>query len=323
MTEATKWAESRLKLQISDSTTAEYKRVFMRLATENRLPGGDNGRTRAVERAAMRHGLAKRIVSLDKLGGHEDLIASMYSIAKRIDSEAKSTQKEYKNRLFSEHKNVQKRHTKRRSLRGLPSDWREQLVKAAAGSKYDKAVQVMAACGCRPAELAKGVEIRRNGDVVIIKITGAKVSENTGGGQAWREISLVATHPLLEGLVIPGKYSVPNARAIENAVEHFARVLWPRRAEPISAYSLRHAAASDFKAAGLDKTEVAAALGHQSTATMSRYGSANRTGKGGLALIGATAAKEVRQPAKGARARPRTKKMVNGVQKKPKPLFEI
>lgn len=300
--DAKKWAASRVAKKVSQSTRQEYLRVIERLKATGKRPGeSSNGRTRAVERAAYRWYAAHRIAALLE-AGNDAQATKFWESVQRIDRAAERAKKSYD--AGETQPNAQKRHTKRRSLRGLPPDWREQLVNAAAGSKYADQVRVMALCGCRPAELEKGVLIRRDGDEIVIGIEGAKVSKRTGGGQSWRELRIAADHPLAAGLQ-DGQYRVPNAKAIENAIEHFATKLWPRRTERISAYSLRHAAASDYKAAGLDQPAVAAALGHASTATMDRYGSASAGGKGGLTLKSAQAAQKVREPGRGARAKPR------------------
>ncbi len=301
--DARKWAENRLAKKISKSTAQEYERVFKRLRATQSFPGSsNNGRTRAVERAAYRFFAAQRIMTLLDAGQHEKVLR-LWSRLKQIEQQAGKAKAAYSAGQIQP--NAQKRHTKRRSLRGLPADWRLQLVEAGKDSRYASQIRVMALCGCRPEELARGVVVQRDGDELIITIQGAKVSDRTGGGQPWRKIRIAADHPLV-GDLCDGEYKVPTPRAIENAVDHFATKLWPRRAEKISAYSLRHAAASDFKAAGLDPTEVAAALGHASTATMDRYGSANAGGKGGLKLKSTEAARKVREPARGARSRPRT-----------------
>jgi integrase len=300
--DAKKWADTRVAKRVSKSTATEYMRVIERIKANGTWPGSStNGRTRAVERAAYRWYAAHRLVELIQAGEHKKA-TQIWSAVQRIDREAQKAKADYE--AGSVQPNAQIRRTKRRSLRGLPPDWREQLVHASARSRYALQIQVMTLCGCRPEELAKGVLIRREGDELVIGIEGAKVSKRTGGGQPWRELRIAADHPLATGLP-DGKYSVPNAKAIENAIDHYGKKLWPRRAEPISAYSLRHAAASDFKAAGLAQVEVAAALGHASTATMERYGTANGSGKGGLKLKSTEAARAVREPTRGARAKPR------------------
>jgi len=301
--DAKKWAEERVAKEVSQSTAKEYQRVIERLRASGTWPGSSaNGRTRAVERAAYRWYAAHLLLRLIEAGRNEKA-TQIWSAVQRIDRESRKAKSDYE--AGETKPNVQTRHTKRRSLRGMPSDWREQLANAASGSKYGDHIRVMALCGCRPAELAKGVLIKHEGDELVIGIEGAKVSRRTGGGQSWRELRIAADHPLAAGLQ-DGKYSVPNAKAIENAIDHYGKKLWPRRTEKISAYSLRHAAASDYKATELDQPAIAAALGHASTATMDRYGSASAGGKGGLTLKSAQAAKKVREPARGARAKPRS-----------------
>jgi integrase len=254
-----------------------------------------NRNTRSYERSAYRFWAASEI--LEHHATKPEYAVSLYQIIKKVDAKALGTQM-LAETLMRQVANddtyrsiTQERESKRKSLTGLKNDWRQKLLAAAAGSKYASQIQVMIVCGCRPAEMEKGIQVERLDGICRITIEGAKVSENMGSGQIWRTIDIQDNHPLLIGLA-SDKYQA-SARAIENAVEHFASKLWPSRKEKVSAYTLRHAAATDFKCSGLSKVEIAAALGHQSTATMSFYGTANKR-NGGLMLVSVTAATVVR-----------------------------
>lgn len=291
-----RWVSERIGRAVSASTAAEYARVYERLMREGRRAGSsENGRTRAVERSAYRYHAARRLDALLKSGDLREA-AKVWSELNAVEREAREARQAYEKRLEAGERpaSTQQRQTKRTSLRGLPSDWREQLVSAAQKSRYAKQLQVMALCGCRPAELARGVIVTRsqNGDLVL-RIEGAKVSARTGGGQSWREVTIDADHPLAAGLD-DGRYAVPTAKAIEEAVSHFAKRLWPGKKSAISAYSLRHAFASDVKASEVEIEAQAQALGHASTATMQRYGTASGRGKGGLTVKRVSAEKEPR-----------------------------
>lgn len=54
-----------------------------------------------------------------------------------------------------------KRISKRKALRGLPADWRQQICQRARSGKYGLAMLVAALTGCRPAELGAGVAVWR------------------------------------------------------------------------------------------------------------------------------------------------------------------
>lgn len=291
-----RWVSERMGRAVSASTAAEYARVYERLVRDGRRAGSsENGRTRSVERSAYRYHAARRLDALLKSGDVREA-AKIWSELNAIEREAREARQAYEKRLEAGEKppSTQQRHTKRVSLRGMPSDWREQLVSAAKESRYAKEIQVIALCGCRPAELVRGVTVTRSasGDLVL-RIEGAKVSERTGGGQSWREVTIDADHPLAVGLE-DGRYAVPKAKAIEEAVAHFAKRLWPGKKAAISAYSLRHAFASDVKASEVEIEAQAQALGHASTATMQRYGTTSGRGKGGLTVRRVSAEKEPR-----------------------------
>lgn len=296
---AINWAKERLSSPPSLETQRQYKKVVARLMNLNRNPadGVSSRNTRSVERSACRFYAAT--VILEKYEHDPQYAENIYAWISKIDTQALSDQLLANNKVHERSVNKEKcsmrqvRQSKRKSLVGLESDWRQKLLKAVEGSKYAKQIQLMMVCGCRPVEMAKGIQVERDNGVFRITIQGAKISDWTAGGQEIRVLDIAEDHPLLVGLE-SGDYQA-SARGIENAVEHFALKLWPFRKEKVSAYTLRHAAATDFKSGGLSRQEVAAALGHQSIATMSHYGTSNRT-KGGLNLVAVTATNPVRVP---------------------------
>lgn len=182
------------------------------------------------------------------------------------------------------------RRTKRKTGPGLPDDWREQL--AARLPNWRQAYLVAAVTGCRPAELAKGVELRVREGQLQASIIGAKVGEYAGQPLRSMRWTLPNASPLVEQLaeavlanageltVSLGNRNTNPARAFSDAIREAAKRAWPGRKLSITAYSLRHAAASDLKSSGLGETAVSQALGHASLSTKSTYGRAARTQKG-------------------------------------------
>ena len=295
--EAIIWATKRLEVPPCRNTQHQYRRVVELLNKQGRLPGIGklNRNTRSHERSAYRFWAATEIIASHE--SNPDYASNLYKNILKVDAKALATQllaqtlmckAANDDGIFSA---TQERNSKRKSLIGLKSDWRQKLLAISTGSKYANQIQVAMVCGCRPAEMQKGILVERLAGICRITILGAKVSVKAGSGQLWRIVEIADDHPLLDGLEA-GRYQA-SARGIENAVEHFALKLWPRREQKISAYTLRHAAATDFKSSGLTKIQVAAALGHQSTATMSFYGTSNRRG-GGLSLVAVSAANVVR-----------------------------
>jgi len=137
------------------------------------------------------------------------------------------------------------------------------------------AVIVAKYTGARPVEF-KNIVIQ--GDRVVIE--GAKKNEDGTRG-ADREIVLdpralemvKASLPYLQGEGVTGR--------VQDRISAAGRRLWPQRKAVPSLYSWRHQLGSDLKASGLDRAEIGYIMGHQSTASVDRYGN-RKTGGGGV-----------------------------------------
>lgn len=179
-------------------------------------------------------------------------------------------------------KKIIKRKSKRRQSH-LPDDWRERLV--ARLPRWKSSFLVAAVTGCRPAELLKGVELLLDGDVLIAVIFGAKLGANSG--QHWRElywdlnqisntlIIQLANIVRLDGgsvTISLGNENKNPRRAFSDAIRSAARREWPNVKETVTAYSLRHRAATDSKSSELSSSETSALLGHCVIDTKSSYG---------------------------------------------------
>ncbi|MDP3672670.1 MAG: site-specific integrase [Telluria sp.] len=172
------------------------------------------------------------------------------------------------------------RKSKRRSLRALPSDFREQMHDALKTSMYRLPFLVAAVTGCRPEELQTGVTVELDDTHITMTIAGAKV-KGTTQGQAWRKIGYDADtqHPLVRELV--DELSARQVRELNinvnskvnftSALRRAGRRLWPQNKVDVTGYSLRHAAASNWKEF-LSPHEVSQALGHCVDKTSSTYG---------------------------------------------------
>ena len=181
-------------------------------------------------------------------------------------------------------------------------DWRA-LVWArlvAVKSPWLDHAAIAALTGARPDEL-RTAQVRRTATGIEIGITGAKVSETKGqpwrlfalrddGSDEYRHIAAMASKAwrpvgLPDGVTdYPDAFSAALARA-------GAQVL--PGAERLSGYVYRHAFASDLKADGATKEQIAQALGHAVTKTQDAYGRAIG-GKAGRRLLAVSAAREVR-----------------------------
>jgi integrase len=183
------------------------------------------------------------------------------------------------------------RSSKKRSLTGLPPNWRE-LVAEAVDGQFRNAVLVALLTGCRPAELEKGVLIERIKGGLYATIQGAKVKENAGQKQRRFRI---ADHPITNMLmrvmdesdetrdVMPVK--VEHGNSVTTHMREIGKKLWPKKKQSITVYTARHAMAADCKAAiadGADPDLVSKVLGHIVDKTASYYGA--RFQSGGISM---------------------------------------
>lgn len=192
-----------------------------------------------------------------------------------------------------------KRKTKAQGIMRLPIAWQQTLVERMPN--YREAVAVAAITGCRPAELERGIEIAITDDTLIVLVRGAKVTERAG--QPWRQFAweLPCESRLVTLLAEAAKTSggsktvrVSSSLNFSTAIRDAGDRVWPKHRPRLTAYSLRHAAASEFKKAWGDADQVSQALGHCASDTRGSYGRA-RFSKSGAVPSAVDAARSVRQ----------------------------
>lgn len=211
---------------------------------------------------------------------------------------------------------LQPTHSKR-AVGRLPLGWKTKLLGSVPRtSKYKLHIAAMSMCGCRPSEFENGVLVTKiNEDTYKFEIEGKKTGERTKNGktfttgQSIRTITISRTDYLdKHGYAIPdffvldramkGQTSVElmaKATAIRDVVINASNKAFPDLANKPTAYSFRHAFASDLKGMnGIDSEETAAALGHASTKTQGCYGY-GKSGGGGFACK-SEAADRIRTP---------------------------
>lgn len=231
---------------------------------------------------------------------------------------------------------IQSTHSKR-AVGRLPWDWKTRLLGGVPkASQYKAHVAAMAMCGCRPSEFENGVLVTKLDDdtyqfVIAGKKTGTRTKDGKtfATGQSLRTITISRTDTLdKNGGVIPdffvldralkGQTSVElmaKAVAIRDVVINASKKAFPDLENKPTAYSFRHAFASELKAMnGVDSEETAAALGHASTKTQGCYGY-GRTGGGGFACQ-TVAADRIRTPHLS-----RVESLKQSKAKKVKPIF--
>lgn len=167
-----------------------------------------------------------------------------------------------------------RRSSKRASLRGLPDDWRQRVV-AEASQELKQAILLMAATGVRPSEVEKGVEVTPVLGGVRVIVRGSKIDRNHG-----QPIRMFEVYSELAVALAQEKsqiIKVQRANQLSVEIGRLGRRLFgAHRQENVSAYSLRHAFASDLKAAEIPGDEISALLGHAVADTKKHYGSSRQ-----------------------------------------------
>ncbi|MER1939338.1 site-specific integrase [Castellaniella sp. FW104-16D08] len=180
-----------------------------------------------------------------------------------------------------------KRISKRKALRGLPADWRQQICQRARNGKYGLAMLVAALTGCRPAELAFGVVVWRERypeDQIVFRVKGAKVNDRQG--QPYRLIAYRAndSHPLVQaitgeldasGSAAPVTVQIEHVGNFTVEIRRLAECLWPKHPHAVTAYCFRHQWAADMKRTHAGDV-VSQGLGHVSAKTRRYYGQARQ-----------------------------------------------
>lgn len=171
------------------------------------------------------------------------------------------------------------RISKRRSLRGLPNDWREQMIAGAINPKMSAALLLLAATGVRPSEVENGVSVIPVTGGVRVAVRGTKTDR--GHGQPLRVFKVISTLAEKLGALGAQTIKIDSANRISSLAGRLGRKLFGHtRACKVSAYSFRHMFASELKASQISGLDVSAILGHSVSDTKKSYGCAKqgRTG---------------------------------------------
>ncbi|MCA1771934.1 MAG: tyrosine-type recombinase/integrase [Halomonas sp.] len=191
--------------------------------------------------------------------------------------------------------------SKRRTLRGLPGDWRDQIQAQLTRSKYSDAANVLHLSGCRPSELKKGVRLYEENGAYCLQIKGSKQSDISESGQFRRVIKYEKETPqaqeirtMLEQKGGEHTVKIESPESFQKTYKTAAVKALGKKGSRISPYSARHQFSADLKAHGYDKATIAAAMGHQSDRSQGQYGTGSQgTGSNGMS---ATASQEIRTP---------------------------
>lgn len=163
------------------------------------------------------------------------------------------------------------RVSKRRSLSGLPVDWREQLIDAAIDPKMGEVLLLLAATGIRPSEVEKGVTIEPIEGGVRVIVRGTKTDREHG--QKLRVFDVFSKLAERLGGLGAQLIKVDHANRISSQAGRLGRKIFGQtRVCTVSAYSFRHQFASELKASQASSADVSAILGHSASDTKQSYG---------------------------------------------------
>ena len=164
-------------------------------------------------------------------------------------------------------------------LKGLPNDWREQMLRGLTGSNstFIQAVIFLSALGCRPCELANARVISLEDDTLLLTVQSAK---SLGGDVPVTRGAVFSCHPNLSRLLLiaaaPDIVDLPFAKIstkqVENLLRRTSLKVFPRTLPPLSASAFRNQQASDLKKSGVSAIDIALFLGHKTTRQQKKYG---------------------------------------------------
>ncbi|HEU4460886.1 MAG TPA: hypothetical protein VFR90_17325 [Methylibium sp.] len=237
----------------------------------------------------------------DDREGHDLLIEWLVWLANVLASTPEGPPEKFK----GDGRSKRSVRSKSASIRGLPSDWREQFASKQQGD-FKLLVLIEAVTGCRPVELKNGVVAELTTDGAIsFRITGAKLSKFAG--QPWRALTVHANHGparllademgehgsrldsnVLFGPMLVNTYCTQVARAMKKVFP------LTKSTRKLSAYSLRHQVKTDLLACGLSRETLAKGLGHATTKSASYYGGGVQGGSGAVKPRSVEAAREVK-----------------------------
>lgn len=165
--------------------------------------------------------------------------------------------------------------SKRKNSVKFPTDWKLRMMNEAKNNKYEYALAITTAVGCRPEEMVNGISLVWSSNQIRVRINGAKVTEYSGH----KVRRMVINHDALpEHMVTSLKnngfmlINVKSKDAFRMYVQRLSKKLFPANATNLSPIDCRHSVADGMKDEGWDRTEIASVLGHLSDATQDEYG---------------------------------------------------
>lgn len=216
---------------------------------------------------------------------------------KELEEEAKKIADNSSNsgEVVTKKTDVKKSKTKR-NISKLTPDFRTKILDFAIEKNYKcaDALAILNFSGCRPAELEKGVGVSFNKEKneIEIKIAGSKLSEKMKRGIRIRKIHIKITNEneqYLKSLILKCEENnnsfivrIESKKAFSGYITKISKKIWPKKQYHASAYSFRHAKATEMKNAEYSQEDIAKVMGHASCRSQEAYGRKSRkkgTGK--------------------------------------------
>lgn len=180
--------------------------------------------------------------------------------------------------------------------------WQNKIIEEMP-DKHKLAAYVLAMTGCRPVELEQGVQLRVEGDKLLARIEGAKVTEQSG--QPWRELTFDPAKDRFAPILHTGARRFGGTYTVKMACTQHVfqkihsravkRALGPSWIGKVTLYSHRHAMSVAMKADGLSRQDIAAAMGHCSTRSQTSLGMCvQAVGRSGCGFVCVKASREVK-----------------------------
>ncbi|EBF9175434.1 site-specific integrase [Salmonella enterica] len=180
----------------------------------------------------------------------------------------------------------------KRNISKLNENFRESILDYAISHNLKCAPGLIAlyATGCRPDELKTGIKVNFNikTNELEFRVLGSKLNRAQRRGIAIRKIKVKVTDkniqyykPIVDIFEKnPGAYDfkiqVESSKAFSGYITKISKKIWPRKKYHASAYSFRHAKATELKNSNFDTETIAQVMGHASVRSQLSYGRKNR-----------------------------------------------
>lgn len=303
---------SKVKISASDASKEQYRKLYKSCTSKS---CGDlknclmSCKTRASfdkTRTSFRFCIAEEIQRLRR-ESEKAMKAKDYDLGKKKIQEAFKLAVKFEDEFLSENRIIfndvknQKgfkrvSFSKKKGLKKAPSA--DEIIKSFSvndniSDRYALAFSVIATFGIRPAELQKGVKLQFHDGMIYAVVQGAKVGSDKGQkvramGSALRENN-ESDKVIMDAIYKAGGEVV----VTQNKKDYESLRKYLNRHHPgTSLYTYRHKVASDLKASGLQKRQIAEFLGHRTTDSQQYYGY-SRSSSGGRSMT-AKGSNEVR-----------------------------